>query len=224
MAIQNHNHKDSQPHGEDCPADPPIWGDGHNHFYTNSHAAERELKAVPEPEGPIVHHPHTRGTHLTNQFTCPAPLEEFGDGITHIYQGEEAFRRAAETGHNHDPRRHCIPECPRWDEALSPSFAEVRDGTVGEVIDERVNVYGDPVETFARQAQAISALLDHEVHAWQVPLIMIMVKMVRVTEAPDYSDNSDDIEGYLDIFRKVMGEDMIHARSVKEYVELKKER
>ena len=44
---------------------------------------------------------------------------------------------------------------------------------------------------------------------------------MRADQTPDYSDNSDDIEGYLDIFRKIVGEDMIHARSVSDYVEQK---
>ena len=35
---------------------------------------------------------------------------------------------------------------------------------------------------------------------------------------PCYSDNSDDIEGYLDIFRKLVGEDMIHARTVSDFI------
>lgn len=95
---------------------------------------------------------------------------------------------------------------------------EPRDGNLGEVIDGRTSVYGEIIPAFTRQAQAISAVLDHEVQPWQVPLIMIAIKMIRTTEAPDYSDNSDDIEGYLDIFRKLIGDDMVHARSVTEYV------
>jgi hypothetical protein len=44
-------------------------------------------------------------------------------------------------------------------------------------------------------------------------------KILRAQHTPDYSDNSDDIEGYLDIFRELVGEDMVHARSVSEYLE-----
>jgi hypothetical protein len=95
---------------------------------------------------------------------------------------------------------------------------------VNEVIDGRRGVYGDPTDTFARMAQMISGLLGHEVHAWQVPLILIITKMVRTNQCPDYSDNSDDIEGYLAIFRELIGEDMVHARSVTEYIELKLEK
>lgn len=101
---------------------------------------------------------------------------------------------------------------------------ETREGNLGEVIDGRVSVYGEVVPAFTRQAQAISAVLNHEVQPWEVPLIMIAIKMIRTTEAPDYSDNSDDIEGYLDIFRQLIGEDMIEARSVKEYVAKRMER
>ena len=91
--------------------------------------------------------------------------------------------------------------------------------TVNEVVDGRRDVYGDPIDTFARMAQMVSGLLGHEVHAWQIPLILIILKMVRTNQCPTYSDNSDDIEGYLAIFRELVGEDMVHARSVDEYLE-----
>ena len=91
---------------------------------------------------------------------------------------------------------------------------------VNEVIDGRRGVYGQPTDTFARMAQMISGLLGHEVHAWQVPLILIITKLVRTNQCPTYSDNSDDIEGYLAIFREIIGPDMVHARSVTEYLEL----
>lgn len=93
--------------------------------------------------------------------------------------------------------------------------------TVSEVVDGRRDVYGDPVDTFARMAQMVSGLLGHEVHAWQMPLILITLKMVRTNQCPTYSDNSDDIEGYLAIFRELVGEDMVHARSVDEYLRAK---
>ena len=93
--------------------------------------------------------------------------------------------------------------------------------TVNEVVDGRRDVYGDPTDTFARMAQMVSGLLGHEVHAWQIPLILIILKLVRTNQCPTYSDNSDDIEGYLAIFRELVGEDMVHARSVDEYLRAK---
>lgn len=87
-----------------------------------------------------------------------------------------------------------------------------------EVIDERVKVYGDPVDTFHRIAQVWSGILGVPVSAADVPLCLIGMKLVRTQVTPEYSDNSDDVEGYLDIFRQVVGKDMVHARSVTEFI------
>ena len=100
-------------------------------------------------------------------------------------------------------------------------MTDERDGNLGEVIDRRVQVYGDPVLTYTRIAQVWSGILGHEVQATDVSLMMMGLKMVRAQVMPDYSDNSDDIDGYLDIFRQVVGEDMIHARTVNEFIEKK---
>lgn len=88
-----------------------------------------------------------------------------------------------------------------------------------ELIDGRRAVYGEPTDTFARMAQMISGLLGHEVQAWQVPLILVITKLVRTNQCPTYSDNSDDIDGYMVIFRELIGEDMVHARTVDDYLE-----
>ena len=93
-----------------------------------------------------------------------------------------------------------------------------RDGNNGELIDRRVQVYGDPTKTFVRIAQVWSGILGHEVQPCEVPLLMMGMKMVRAQVMPDYSDNTDDVEGYLDIFRQLLGEDMIHARSVNDFI------
>lgn len=101
---------------------------------------------------------------------------------------------------------------------------EHRTDVVAEVIDERVQVYGNPLETFEQIAQVWSGILGHPVKATDVPLCQIGMKLVRTAQAPDYSDNSDDVEGYLDIFRQLVGEDMVHARSVTDYIEQKRAR
>ena len=95
---------------------------------------------------------------------------------------------------------------------------------MAEVIDGRRSVYGNPEEVFPRHAQVWSAILGVPVTAEQVALCLIGYKLVRTADAPDYSDNSDDIEGYLDIFRNIVGDRMIPARSVSEYMEKKAER
>lgn len=95
---------------------------------------------------------------------------------------------------------------------------------IEEVVDSRRSVYGNPEEVFPRHAQVWSAILGVPVTAEQVALCLIGYKLVRTADAPDYSDNSDDIEGYLDIFRNIVGDRMIPARSVSEYMEKKAER
>ena len=97
-------------------------------------------------------------------------------------------------------------------------FTQSHRSVPEEVVDGRTSVYGDPTETFSRIAEVWSGILGHTVNATDVPLCLMGMKIIRTTQAPDYSDNSDDIEGYLDIFRKLVGEDMIHARSVAEYL------
>jgi hypothetical protein len=99
-----------------------------------------------------------------------------------------------------------------------------RNETLAEVIDERVQVYGDPTVTFPQIAQVWSGYLGVEIKATDVPIMQLLMKTVRLRQAPNYSDNSDDIEGYLDIFRKLVGDDMIHARSVDEFIQLRKEK
>lgn len=95
-----------------------------------------------------------------------------------------------------------------------------RNDNLTEVIDGRVGVYGDPVEGHERIAQVWSGILGTPVTAAQVTLCMMGLKLVRADAAPNYADNSDDIEGYLDIFRQVVGSDMIQARSTSEFAVL----
>lgn len=98
---------------------------------------------------------------------------------------------------------------------------EQREGNLGEVIDARVAIYGDVVESWTRIAQVWSGILGVHINATDAALCMIGLKAVRSQYTPDYSDNSDDIEGYLDIFRKIVGPDMVHAKLTSEYIEKK---
>lgn len=86
-----------------------------------------------------------------------------------------------------------------------------------DVVARRVRLYGDPVETFVRIAQVWSGILGTHVNPTDVPLMMAGLKLVRTQVTPDYSDNSDDVDGYMDIFRRLMGPDLIHARTPDDY-------
>ena len=78
--------------------------------------------------------------------------------------------------------------------------------------------------TFPQIALVWSGIIGAPVKATDVPLMLMGMKLVRTAQAPDYSDNSDDVEGYLDIFRQLVGDDMIEARSVNDYIAAKQAR
>lgn len=107
---------------------------------------------------------------------------------------------------------------------LTTEVKTAQTTVVDELIDGRRAVYGEPTVTFPQIAQVWSGITGHEIHAYDVPLMMIGAKLVRAAQAPDYSDNSDDVEGFLAIFRELVGDDMVHARTVEEYLNLKRER
>lgn len=86
-----------------------------------------------------------------------------------------------------------------------------------EVVDKRVKLYGEIIPCFTRIAKVWSGILDHEVQPHEVPLMMSGLKLVRTQVSPDYSDNSDDVDGFMYIFRQIIGEDMVHARTPDEY-------
>lgn len=65
-----------------------------------------------------------------------------------------------------------------------------------KVTDERGSVYGHPKEDFARISGFWSVLFGIEVHPWQVPLAMDMVKTSRLMNSPDHLDSWTDKAGY----------------------------
>jgi hypothetical protein len=106
----------------------------------------------------------------------------------------------------------------------TPAFKATADSqVVKELIDKREEVYGAVVPSFVRIAQVWSGITGLDIQPTDVPLMMVGLKTVRSQITPDYSDNSDDIEGYLDIFRQIVGTDMVKARSVSEYMILKEQ-
>lgn len=92
-----------------------------------------------------------------------------------------------------------------------------------EVVEARRAVYGEPDQTFEQKARLWTAFLGDQLNsplrADQVASMMILFKLVRANQTPNYSDNIDDVQGYADIFKRIIGDDMIEARSVPEYIE-----
>lgn len=92
------------------------------------------------------------------------------------------------------------------------------------VLDGR-QAYGDRVQNMREQADLFNAYLSgRTIQAHDVPILYVLTKLHRMGKMPDYADNYDDAEGYLTIAREVIGDDMIEAKTAKEYAEIKAER
>jgi hypothetical protein len=96
--------------------------------------------------------------------------------------------------------------------------------TTDELLDSRVAVYGDRVDNMVRVAEMWSAFLGQRIQPWQVPVMFTLYKIYRIGITPDYGDNVDDVDGYMQIFREVIGEDMVNARTTDEYRQIKEHR
>lgn len=91
------------------------------------------------------------------------------------------------------------------------------------ILDGRA-AYGDRVQNMKEQAAMINAYLGtppRAIEAHDVPIIFVLIKAHRLGKMPDYADNYNDIDGYMQIAREVIGNDMIEAATAKEYSQLK---
>jgi len=89
-------------------------------------------------------------------------------------------------------------------------------------LDERRQVYGEFVDNMERTALIWSGILGFEVKDYHVPLMMLAYKAFRSAQAPRYSDNTDDIEGWRQGLLQVVNENYggtIQARDVTSYLE-----
>ena len=103
-------------------------------------------------------------------------------------------------------------------------MTDTSENEAQELLDSRRAVYGDRVDNMERTALIWSGLLGFTVQPFQVPMMMAAYKMLRAQLAPDYSDNIDDVDGWNIMFREIIGDDLIQARTVEEFLEKKKKR
>lgn len=76
------------------------------------------------------------------------------------------------------------------------------------ILEVRAKDWGDPVITHARIAQVWSGILDTEVTAHQVALMMTGLKLVRASINPENDDSLVDAGAYVEIGKRVMHEEL----------------
>ena len=75
----------------------------------------------------------------------------------------------------------------------------MNDENATEILKQRAEQWGDPLETHARIAKAWSAIFNHDVTSHQVALAMGVMKAVRSAISPDEWDNYPDMKNYAEI-------------------------
>ena len=172
-----------------------------------------QMETIKETSKCFKTEPHTSHVWHAADYTyiCPGieeSIETKGDEFI-----LECRERHPHKVHNWTSSVHGRCHCDGMGEGVKMTDAE-------ELLASRRETYGDRVINMTRLAMIWSALLDHEILDWQVPLMMSAAKMLRAFETPDYSDNVDDVEGWTVMFREVMEANhggIIKARTVEEY-------
>ncbi|WZB38423.1 hypothetical protein SEA_YELLOWPANDA_6 [Microbacterium phage YellowPanda] len=107
----------------------------------------------------------------------------------------------------------------------SPAEAEAVETTPAPGILDGRAAYGDRVTNMREQAAMFNAYLGtppRAIEPHDVPILYVLTKIHRLGKMPDYADNYNDIDGYMQIAREVIGDDMIGATTAKEYAEIKR--
>ncbi|QNN98054.1 hypothetical protein SEA_FEDE_6 [Microbacterium phage Fede] len=148
----------------------------------------------------------------------PHPVHEWAGG-TCFGQGIDPESQKVVDAHRNKP---IAGSAGASAQAQQDFAAAVQEASAPPVLDGRA-AYGNRVTNMAEQADMIRAYLSgREVQAIDVPIILVLIKAHRLGKMPDYADNFDDIDGYMQIAREVVGEDMIQAATAREYAEIKR--
>lgn len=73
-----------------------------------------------------------------------------------------------------------------------------------ELLAERGQDYGDPVDTHIRIAEVWSGILGHPVQPVEVALMMVGLKLVRAAKGPTKQDSYDDAHAYVSIAETII--------------------
>lgn len=77
----------------------------------------------------------------------------------------------------------------------------------------RRSVYGHPLDDYTRTAQLFSGILGITITAEQAILMMIAVKISRLTNSPDHRDSIIDLAGYAECLDLVREEKLNRAKT-----------
>ncbi len=72
------------------------------------------------------------------------------------------------------------------------------------IVAEREAIYGSPVPNMERFGKIIEAVVGAPCSALQAAMIMVGIKILRESHGGHQEDNLDDIEGYVEIARRIV--------------------
>ncbi len=84
-----------------------------------------------------------------------------------------------------------------------PTPKDLAERAIGLVYGERNDDYGHPADDYGRTAALWSALIGHEITAYQAALMMVLVKLSREMNAHK-DDNMVDAHGYLLVAGRIL--------------------
>ena len=101
--------------------------------------------------------------------------------------------------------------------------------TTEELLAQRQQVYGDRVDNMTNVGTMWSGYLrarfpDVDITATDVCVMMALYKEYRMSVEPEYSDSIDDVDGYMNMAREMIGDNLIQARTVDEFIRKRAER
>jgi len=197
--------------------EPHVW----QGFYCAGQGIDPETQKVREDPSPLVN--------TLNLTVQPCDLE--GEHRPHVYKEKDFLFWCGLVRTDNLPDTTDMSPIIRGAHSAEPigfnstfeaGFVEPKKEQGKPAVLDGRTAYGDKVQNQIEQAAMINAYLSgREVRPVDVPAIFMLIKLHRLGKMPDYVDSYDDIEGYLSIARDVIGEDMIHAATAKEYMEIK---
>lgn len=137
-----------------------------------------------------------------NQFTCTGKGE---DGEYLVATSEE-----------------CNATLDHFNLLYNTPVNEINEPDEAPAILDGRQAYGNRVINMRQQADMWNAYLDgRHITDVDVPIMYVLTKIHRLGRMQDYADNYNDIDGYMQIAREVVGSNMIEATTAKEYAEKK---